>query len=411
MLERENQTETRNVNANLEDLHTLVSRLRATSGNDIDDQTIEAISEATGALPEYVRVALLNTGTQEKGKTNFRDYYMSLDPAMRRYVGAAVLASVAGFAQAISHNRWDFSGLFGIFTLVAIFVAIWNAVNAPNRRIATLSGIIFGGLSFFGMAVFVALAGMLQRFMPGPITPVNGPMMILLWSALGGGVANLAYGIFAKTSNKLGLKSEKENRQELLSQLMELQTKLRSNEQEMCFVSLDIVGSTAMKTNSDALAVEFTFNEYHKYVEQIVVKQGGRIHSTAGDGVTCAFETPAKAFAASRQIQAGLFELNLHRNKLGTPIRLRAGIHFGKVVSPDGTVENVNFSEVIDIAAHLQKACPEGGIVISNEASRLVPDPNAFSSEIMKVDTVMARVWRPRHTIEASTLQPSDGIA
>jgi class 3 adenylate cyclase len=211
-----------------------------------------------------------------------------------------------------------------------------------------------------------------------------------------GGVA--LHRLFDKNRKKLGLRDPIQERQELLTQLHELRDKLHSGEQSMTFLSVDIVGSTRMKQHADPLAVEFTFNEYHQFVERIARKYGGQVHSTAGDGVTCAFDHPQQAYGAARNLQSGLIELNMLRNKLGTPLTLRCGIHTGTVVTPDASdVTSLNFAQVIDIAAHLQKITPPGGIAVSEaSASGLIGGMDAVGPERGEIEGVHAAIWVPK---------------
>ena len=80
---------------------------------------------------------------------------------------------------------------------------------------------------------------------------------------------------------------------------------------------------------TDPSSVDDSFRRYFESVERTVGRYGGRVHSTAGDGVTAAFDHPQQAFGAAKNIQAGLLELNAFRNKIGEPIVLRQGIHTG----------------------------------------------------------------------------------
>ena len=179
---------------------------------------------------------------------------------------------------------------------------------------------------------------------------------------------------------------------------MTLQDKLRTGEQSISFLSLDIVGSTKIKAAADPLSVEFTFTEYHHFVDRIVKQHGGKVHSTAGDGITCAFEHPQQAYMAARQIQSGLVELNAFRNKTGVPLVLRAGVHTGNVVVPPGEdITKVNFAHVIDMSAHIQKVCPPGGIAVSEVSSRLIPGGGAtIGQELIESHDIKAFVWKPR---------------
>ncbi|HSI71903.1 MAG TPA: adenylate/guanylate cyclase domain-containing protein, partial [Fimbriimonas sp.] len=216
------------------------------------------------------------------------------------------------------------------------------------------------------------------------------------------------YKIVDRNRSKWGLKDPVKDRQELLRQLHDLQNKLQSGKQSMTFVSFDVVGSTRMKQSADPLAVEFTFNEYHDFVERIARKHGGSLHSTAGDGIICAFENSTDGFAAAKNIQAGLIELNTFRNKIGTPLVLRAGLHTGTVVAPDATdASSVNFAEVIDLAAHLQKACPPGGIAVSTAAAaHLVGGFQAVGNQRVNVLDIEAAIWQPRQALALPAMAP-----
>ncbi|MBL8048666.1 MAG: hypothetical protein JNJ45_08290 [Chthonomonas sp.] len=384
----------------LQNLEALINRVRSL-GQEIDDETVTALSEATGASPEYVRIAILRgTGTAaERKRTTIRDLYFSFDPILRKVVIASSVASIGGLAFVLRTIGRDPSGLWGFFLVASVALGLYTTGTSVTRKLAVISGATFGTALFFAAAVFKAILGFFIST-GGPIEAfafIFGPFA-------GAGIGAFLYEFVAKNSKKLGIAKSTDERQALLAQMLELQAQLKSHEQEISFLSLDMVGSTDMKLGVDPLTVEFVFTEYHNYVAQIVGRHGGRVHSTAGDGVTCAFDNPGNAFAAARQIQAGLFELNFHRNKLSKPIRLRAGIHHGHVNSMDGSIENINFSSVIDFAAHLQKACPIGGIAISTEAARLVPDPAAYSDEVITVDNLEARIFRPVSQVDPSNL-------
>jgi class 3 adenylate cyclase len=124
--------------------------------------------------------------------------------------------------------------------------------------------------------------------------------------------------------------------------------------------------------------------------------------------VTCAFSDPQQAFGAARYIQAGLVELNAFRNKIGVPIRLRAGIHTGTVVSPSTEdITKISFAHVIDVAAHMQKSCPPGGIALSEEAARRIQGGVAsVSGSQIDVQGIKGYVWQPRSLSAAQDAVP-----
>ncbi len=399
MLEQEGQHSTTREDE-IAEMLILAARLKEAHGGELDDSAIDAVSEATGTPVEYVRLALNSVQTKQTPIQRIRNGILTLDPDVRRYVTCSWLAAIAGLCTATAKTFGDRSSILGIITMLLVLGAVWNCTRAKDVRVASLSGAIFGGLWFILSAAFLAIISIFLT------TPAGASPFLMFAYIAGGALAGgLSKGLLSRNLSKLGLRDPVEDRQELLQQLVDLQDKLRSGEQSLSFLSLDIVGSTKMKQVSDPLSVEFTFNEYHRYVETIVRKHGGNIHSTAGDGITCAFDSPQEAFVAARSIQSGLFELNTHRNKLGMPIRLRAAIHHGTVLAPDSNVQNVNFAHVIDIAAHLQKVCPEGCVAVSETAAKLVSGgAGAIGADIVTAQEVSAFVWKPKLRVEAFAL-------
>lgn len=376
---------------NVREMLVLAERLRESKGGELDDSAILAVAEATGASTDYVRLALRMLPEKRKHGLGhqIRNAFLALEPDVRRYVISGVLAAIAANMSAMAARFGDQYGLFGALDLIFVGMGLWNICVAKDSRTAAVSGALFGGTFFLAKSLF----GLILQSEGGQHSALLVPFV------LGGAlIAFIAHRIVDRNRAKLGLKDPVRERQDLLRQLVDLQDKLRSGEESMTFLSLDVVGSTRMKADSDPLSIEFTFNEYHNFVETITKRYGGRLHSTAGDGVTCAFHHPQHAFACARNIQAGLVELNTHRNKLGIPIVLRAGIHTGAVIAPQpGEIQSVNFAHVIDVAAHLQKVCPPGGIAISREAANSVPGgPAAIGSDQICVQDVEAVVWQPR---------------
>jgi class 3 adenylate cyclase len=287
---------------------------------------------------------------------------------------------------------------YGIFTMISTIVfglGVYNVFLSRNVRTASISGAILAAGVFLMHSVFDMLFAVRVT--------VGTPLFPIL-AVAGGFGGMIAYKIAEKYRSKLGLKDPGRERQELLRQLNQLQDKLSTGSQYAAFLSVDIVGSTRMKAQADPLAVEYTFNEYHEYVARVVKKYLGRIHSTAGDGIICAFENPQDAFAAAKNIQSGLIELNTFRNKIGTPIVVRSGIHSGPVLAPEaGDVTSVNYSRVIDIAAHLQKAAPPGSVAVSEDAAtHIIGGLGAVGAERVTAENITAAIWLPGKVVGKS---------
>lgn len=393
----------------------LAERLKEANGGVLDDSAVMAVAEATGAPIEYVRLAVKLRTDKEKRSWfhQVRSHYFTLEPDVRRYVisgfaatfcalfqtGDSIIAQRAKAAAALAgleSNKASQYSVLGMIALVWLTLGLYNVAVSKDQKTAAIGGAIFGGGFCASMAVF---SWVLQ---------VNAQIpqaYLILYTAVGAVVGLFLQKIVNQNRQKLGLRDPIEERQALLRQLKDLQDKLREGEQSVTFLSVDIVGSTKMKTVADPLDVEFTFREYHNFVEVITNKHGGRVHSTAGDGVTCAFPHPQQAFAAARNIQSGLIELNTFRNRVGMQIVVRQGVHTGTVLAPDaGDIKSVHFAHVIDIAAHLQKLTPPGTIAISDSSAMYLPGgERSLGSEKVEAMGIQATVWSPKAVIAGAS--------
>jgi class 3 adenylate cyclase len=113
--------------------------------------------------------------------------------------------------------------------------------------------------------------------------------------------------------------------------------------------------------------VEYSFLQLQTWLEEIVRAYGGELHSAAGDGMMCVFNSDAAALRAARALQAGLPQFNVERNRMSQPFRLRCGLSAGDVALDRATPFSRQHSPVIDRAANLQKAADPGDIVVSSE--------------------------------------------
>lgn len=381
----------------------LATRLKAQHG-ELDDAAVQAVSEATGAPEDFVRLAVRSASAPRKETIveRVRSSFVAFDPTVRRVTMASVLGVVGGLAAAIGAALKDASGFMGSVVMVATIAALWNAGVAKTARDGALAGATFGGIGFFVLTLFTFIFGFL------PNVPHEGPSPILLLVSVivgllaGAGSQAIVHG----NRKKLGIKDPIEERHELLEQLASIQDRLRSDERFVTFLSVDIVGSTRLKEENDPLDIEFTFGEYHKFVQAMAERYSGRLHSTAGDGVTCVFENPSMAYAAGRALLSSLFEFNSFRNKLKSPIEVRAGVNTGSVHAPGQSLTNVNFAHVIDVAAHMQKAGEPGTLVVGESTARYLPGGlEAIGGRMLEVHNSRAAMWRPRH--QMPLLSPS----
>lgn len=384
----------------VEQMLALAERLQASSGGTLDESAIKAVAEATGAPEEYVRLVVKMRAEQSKAGflTRLRSQYGTLDADLRIVVLSAVLGVMCAILNVLDWVAVNYSRIlrdgssYAIFSMIAVLlamVALANVARSQTSKFAFLGGAAFTTVFTFFHSVVGMIVGARMDVSPWMLVP----------ALVGGGIAGLVgRRVLERYRDRLGLKDPTKERQELLRQLVDLQSKLKEGEQSVTFLSIDVVGSTKMKSMADSLSVEFTFNEYHHFIETITRRNQGRVHSTAGDGVTCAFESPQQGFIAARAIMSGLFELNAFRNKIGVPIELRIGVHTGDVVAPRaGDIRSVNFAQVIDISAHLQKIAPPGTVAISDVTARQIPGgPMAIGRQKVSANGVDATIWTPK---------------
>lgn len=157
------------------------------------------------------------------------------------------------------------------------------------------------------------------------------------------------------------------SRADLLDALFTLQSALEGQKQHRAFLSVDVVGSAAMKAGEPDLAVEYSFGQLQRWIEDTVRGSGGELHSAAGDGVMCIFADDAAALRTARALQTGLPYFNRERNRLSRPFQIRCGASAGDVALDPGVPLGRLHSAVIDRAAQLQKSAAPGDIVVSSE--------------------------------------------
>jgi len=384
------------------DLIALTARLKG--GAPLDDETLLALAEMSGTSPDLLRAAVQSQALSPRASMfdRLRAQYHSFDPRMRRYVAATTLGILAGVFAAAARPYGDASGFIGALSTLAWVGALYNCAQARDIRVGMGAGAVTGTLSFLVYTGAIFLLNLM------PTIGVKGlPGPYLLATAVGGAVVGgLVQAGATAFRRRLGLQDPAAQRKALLEQLLTIQDQLKSVERDVTFVSVDVVGSTRIKKESDTLEAEYSFNEYHRYIETTCRRFGGRVHSTAGDGVTAAFDDPEQAFRASRAMLAGLFEFNAFRNKTGHDFDLRIGVHTGTVMAPDQDVKQVNFASVIDIAAHMQKCAPNGTLAVSAVTlGALSEGDHGFTEETIDCDGLKGHIWRPRTKVDAPLLK------
>ncbi|WP_395092963.1 hypothetical protein [Armatimonas sp.] len=159
------------------------------------------------------------------------------------------------------------------------------------------------------------------------------------------------------------------SRDELLAQMIQIQKRLEGGRVRQAFLSIDVVSSNELKRSADELLVEYSFNQYRRFVEEIVLAEGGQVQSTAGDGTMAMFASDAAAVRAALRLQEKMASFNAEHNRLPRPFQVRCGINAGEVALMPGAPIGHLQSAVIDRAAALQKSASSGDIIVSGDLS------------------------------------------
>lgn len=249
-----------------------------------------------------------------------------------------------------------------VLNLVAYILAGFFAKNAWYAIIQSLA-IGIGSIPPMILAVQVLHLTIYEGALH-PLTllfPTIGYLVVSLFGALGGTVQRRA-------AKELNLAQN--DPASILAEMVRIQWKLSDRRSYLCVMVVDAAKSSEMKALADPLAVEYSFREYQNLLTELSTSLGGRVHSTAGDGAVIAFPSAQEAFTAATRVQTDIERFNREDNRLQLPFRLRIGLHMGEIV---GDLDEVEYTEVIDIAAHVQAAAPVGGIAVTEEVANSLP--------------------------------------
>src|SRR5580765_6657023 len=132
---------------------------------------------------------------------------------------------------------------------------------------------------------------------------------------------------------------------------------------------VDLVDSTGLVAGADPEVVRQRVNRYFEHVSHCIRTHGGTVEKFAGDAVMAAFGVPIaheddaeRALRAALQIVPAVTELDL---------KVRIGVEAGEVVVEDAE-STFATGEAVNLAARLQQAAPEDGILIGPGVRRLV---------------------------------------
>lgn len=283
---------------------------------------------------------------------------------------------------------------YGVSLMMGTTETVRNGTLAPTGTQVVALGLStvmflvsllsYVGAGFFARRAWRALLvclwmyglGALYLLLPDPVMRGNlgsNPVVVLAATGLAMVLLTMVSALGGHVQRRLARekKLQGNDRETLMTELMQLHVELASEDLHVCVMVIDAARSSEMKAANDPLVVEYTFRLYQEWIEELSQKSKGRVHSTAGDGAVVAFDACEQALRAARAMQTDVDRFNREENKLNKPFRLRIGLHTG-TISAD--LDEVVFTEVIDIAAHIEATAPVGGIAVSQRVADQLPD-------------------------------------
>jgi class 3 adenylate cyclase len=198
-----------------------------------------------------------------------------------------------------------------------------------------------------------------------------------------------------KRRYKLSAESEEE-RAVLLKRYREIEDALKGAEQKTCtFLSLDVVGSTAMKQGERDTSIAATFQAYEELVKRSFEEYGVWKQTWTPDGVMAAFLDLDLATAAGQKILGALKQFNTEENQLRTQFKVRGGLNQGSVsIFEDSALEKIA-DHSIDVAGHMQKHASEDGLQVAEFVYELLKAKDGFAATGGEVDGYKTYEWHP----------------
>ncbi len=178
----------------------------------------------------------------------------------------------------------------------------------------------------------------------------------------------------------------------------------------------DIVGSTAFfeaKGDIEGLALVHRHNEM---LFPLVEQHRGEIIKTIGDAIMATFALPEHAVACAVAMQRRLAAASDEPD----PIRIRIGVHAGRVLRDDGDV----FGDTVNTAARVESAAGAGEVLISQAVFDRLPSPKprvvrrdtvpfkgkAEPMDVMAIDTGAVRPLTEGRLLTLELRQGPDGL-
>lgn len=278
------------------------------------------------------------------------------------FVAAGVSIATDGDARS---SPPMFMLLGAILSFVGLAAMALVAFLAGGLRTAVLCAVFYVAAQLLVSAIPIGQFGQATLSSRGPMEWIFFlciPLVLAVAAGLGGRIEDRA----ARQR-----RIQENDAASLLAEMLDIQRRLNPQANTVFVMYVDVAGSTELKAGQDPLKVEYTFREYHRLINRTCAEFKGKVHASAGDDAVAEFNCAQDAFDAARRLQSQIGSFNAEANRLGKPLRIRIGLHTGVV---PGELENIQFTRVIDIAAHVQEVAPVGGIALTRAVALDLPE-------------------------------------
>jgi len=161
----------------------------------------------------------------------------------------------------------------------------------------------------------------------------------------------------------------------------------------------DIQGSTSYFEKHGDAAGLLMVHQCNDTIRRLVVKNGGAVVKTIGDGTMATFSEAKGAVEAAIEIQTALTKLEDGRGE-GERIALRIGMHYGTGIVRTNDV----FGDVVNTASRVESVAAPGQIVISEETYEQVRECGFTVAEMGRFRlkgktgerTLFQVIWNPQ---------------
>lgn len=193
-------------------------------------------------------------------------------------------------------------------------------------------------------------------------------------------------------------------RAQLYKEYQKIEAALSEAKRRRCaFLSVDVVGSTTIKSGETDIAITGTFRSYEDLLRRIFKATRAWKESWTPDGAMICFLNLSDAIKAGQSILRQLPGFNERRNRLNARFDVRCGVNEGEVVIfEDSAVEDL-VEHTIDIAGHMQKHAMPGTLLVSKEVYDVLEDRSEFRQASQEVDGYATYEWSPKVEPEKAT--------